>query len=119
CTLDSEVALRVGGDFFFDPQPGDSPVNLVLIAGGVGINPLFSILLHIADLHGYPEGKGKRHKLGTAKLYYSAKNTSELLFKKNILGLMNTFPGKITCCFHVTQQRSRICKELQPHVTGK
>ncbi|XP_050189495.1 oxidoreductase NAD-binding domain-containing protein 1 isoform X2 [Myiozetetes cayanensis] len=82
CTLDSEVALRVG-----------------------------------ADLHGYQEGKGNGHKLGTVKLYYSAKNTSELLFKKNILDLMNTFPGKITCCFHVTQQRSQICKELQPHVT--
>ncbi|XP_027494946.1 oxidoreductase NAD-binding domain-containing protein 1 isoform X2 [Corapipo altera] len=82
CTLDSEVALRVG-----------------------------------ADLHGYQEGKGNGHKLGTVKLYYSAKNSSELLFKKNILGLMNTFPGKITCCFHVTQQRSQICKELQPHVT--
>ncbi|KAM7071895.1 oxidoreductase NAD-binding domain-containing protein 1 isoform 2-T3 [Acridotheres tristis] len=82
CTLDSEVALRVG-----------------------------------ADLHGYQEGKGNRHKLGTAKLYYSAKNTSELLFKRNILGLMKAFPGKITCCFHVTQQRSQICKELQPHIT--
>ncbi|XP_058657738.1 oxidoreductase NAD-binding domain-containing protein 1 isoform X3 [Ammospiza caudacuta] len=81
CTLDSEVALRVG------------------------------------DLHGYQEGKGNRHKLGTAKLYYSAKNTSELLFKKNILGLMKAFPGKILCCFHVTQQRSQICKELQPHIT--
>ncbi|XP_068261281.1 oxidoreductase NAD-binding domain-containing protein 1 isoform X1 [Nyctibius grandis] len=117
CTLDSEVALRVGGDFFFDPQPGDSPVKVVLIAGGVGINPLFSILLHIADLHGYQEGKGNEYKMGTVKLYYSAKNTSELLFKKNILGLMNAFPGKIACCFHVTQQSSQICKELQPHVT--
>ncbi|XP_075349227.1 oxidoreductase NAD-binding domain-containing protein 1 isoform X4 [Mycteria americana] len=116
CTLGSEVALRVGGDFFFDPQPGDSPVKLVLIAGGVGINPLFSILLHIADLHGYQEGKGKGYKMGTVKLYYSAKNTSELLFKENILGLMNAFPGKITCRFHVTQQTSQICKELQPHV---
>ncbi|KFW60701.1 Oxidoreductase NAD-binding domain-containing protein 1, partial [Pygoscelis adeliae] len=83
CTLDSEVALRVGGDFFFDPQPGDSPVKLVLIAGGVGINPLFSILLHIADLHGYQESKGNGYKMGTVKLYYSAKNTSELLFKVN------------------------------------
>ncbi|XP_049653920.1 oxidoreductase NAD-binding domain-containing protein 1 isoform X3 [Accipiter gentilis] len=94
CTLDSEVALRVGGDFFFDPQPGDSPVKLVLIAGGVGINPLFSILLHIVDLHEYQEGKGNGYKMGTVKLYYSAKNTSELLFKS-----------------------SQICKELKPHVT--
>ncbi|XP_032847387.2 oxidoreductase NAD-binding domain-containing protein 1 isoform X2 [Tyto alba] len=178
CALDSEVALRVGGDFFFDPQPGDSPVKLVLIAGGVGINPLFSILLHIADLHGYQEGKANGYKMGTAKLYYSAKTTSELLFKpalsthhfcraggstsrvslqqcydsrafalellgentmichrashksfpslfmrpsnpeqKNILGLMKALPGKIQCRFHVTQQSSQICKELQPHVT--
>ncbi|XP_010005839.1 PREDICTED: oxidoreductase NAD-binding domain-containing protein 1 isoform X2 [Chaetura pelagica] len=82
CTLDSEVALRVG-----------------------------------ADLHGYQEGKGNGYRMGTVKLYYSAKNTSELLFKKNILGLMNAFPGKITCHFHVTQQSSQICKELQPYVT--
>lgn len=32
---------------------------------------------------------------------------------------MKAFPGKITCRFHVTQQRSQICEELQPHVTGK
>ncbi|XP_042744226.1 oxidoreductase NAD-binding domain-containing protein 1 isoform X1 [Lagopus leucura] len=117
CTLDSEVALRVGGDFFFDPQPGDTPVKLVLIAGGVGINPLFSILLHVADLHGYQESKGNGYKMGTVKLYYSAKNTNELLFKKNILGLMSALPGKISCRFHVTQQNSPICEELQPHVT--
>lgn len=42
-----------------------------------------------------------------------------LTLQKNILGLMKAFPGKITCCFHVTQQRSQICKELQPHITGK
>ncbi|XP_010178936.1 PREDICTED: oxidoreductase NAD-binding domain-containing protein 1 isoform X2 [Mesitornis unicolor] len=82
CTLDSEVALRVG-----------------------------------ADLLGYQESKGNGYKMGTVKLYYSAKNTSELLFKKNILGLMNAFPGKITCRFHVTRQSSQICKELQPYVT--
>ncbi|XP_050564406.1 oxidoreductase NAD-binding domain-containing protein 1 isoform X5 [Cygnus atratus] len=58
CTLDSEVALRVG------------------------------------DLHGYQEGKGNAYKMGTVKLYYSAKNTKELLFKS-----------------------SQICEELQPYVT--
>ncbi|XP_032847394.2 oxidoreductase NAD-binding domain-containing protein 1 isoform X8 [Tyto alba] len=70
-----------------------------------------------ADLHGYQEGKANGYKMGTAKLYYSAKTTSELLFKKNILGLMKALPGKIQCRFHVTQQSSQICKELQPHVT--
>uniref|UniRef100_A0A8D0L1S7 Oxidoreductase NAD-binding domain-containing protein 1 n=1 Tax=Sphenodon punctatus TaxID=8508 RepID=A0A8D0L1S7_SPHPU len=119
CTLDSEVALRVGGDFFFNPQRDDSSVNLVLVAGGVGINPLFSILLHVADLYRNQDSKESGYKMGTAKLYYSAKNTDELLFQKNILGLMNTFPGKIACSFHVTQQSSQVCEKLQPHITER
>ncbi|XP_069505003.1 oxidoreductase NAD-binding domain-containing protein 1 isoform X1 [Ambystoma mexicanum] len=117
CTLDSEVALRVGGDFFFDPQSCDPPVNLLLIAGGVGINPLFSILLHVADLHHSRERLGSGFQMGSVKLHYSAKNTSELLFKKKILELMGQFPGKIACSFHVTQQNAQVCTELQPYVT--
>ncbi|XP_073406827.1 oxidoreductase NAD-binding domain-containing protein 1 isoform X2 [Dendrobates tinctorius] len=117
CSLGSEVALRVGGEFFFDPQASDSPVDLVLIAGGVGINPLFSILLHVADLHKALETTGKGFQMGSVRLYYCAKNTSELLFKKNILNLIHSFPGKITCSFHVTQQSSEVCTELQPFIT--
>ncbi|XP_061442882.1 LOW QUALITY PROTEIN: oxidoreductase NAD-binding domain-containing protein 1 [Rhineura floridana] len=115
CTLNSEVALRVGGNFF-DPQPADSPSNLVLIAGEVGINPLFSILLHVADLHTIRERKGTGYKMGTTNLFYCAKNTRELLFRKHILGLTNAFLGKITCSFHVTQQSSPVCEKLQPHI---
>ncbi|XP_030406757.1 oxidoreductase NAD-binding domain-containing protein 1 isoform X3 [Gopherus evgoodei] len=37
--------------------------------------------------------------------------------QNNIFGLMNEFPGKITCSFHVTQQSSQICEELQPYIT--
>ncbi|XP_053118148.1 oxidoreductase NAD-binding domain-containing protein 1 isoform X2 [Hemicordylus capensis] len=119
CALDSEVALRVGGNFFFDPQPSDIPVNLVLIAGGVGINPLFSILLHVADLHKTQENKGIGYTVGTANLFYSAKNSHELLFRKQILGLTNAFPGKIACSFHVTQQNSQSCEKLQPYIKGR
>ncbi|XP_054017197.1 oxidoreductase NAD-binding domain-containing protein 1 isoform X4 [Dryobates pubescens] len=75
------------------------------------------VALRVGDLHGYQEGKGNGYKMGTVKLYYSAKKTSELLFKQDILGLMDAFPGKITCRFHITQQSSQICEELQPHVT--
>lgn len=82
CTLDSEVAVRVGGEFFFDPQPADASRNLVLIAGGVGINPLLSILRHAADLLREQANKRSGYEIGTIKLFYSAKNTSELLFKK-------------------------------------
>lgn len=117
CTLDSEVALRVGGEFFFDPQPTDAPRNLILIAGGVGINPLLSILRHSADLHRDHEEKRRGYEIGTIKLFYSAKNTSELLFKKDILDLVHEFPEKIACSFHVTKQTTQISSELKPYVT--
>lgn len=117
CTLDSEVAVRVGGEFFFDPQPTDAPRNLVLIAGGVGINPLLSILRHSADLHRERANKGSGYEIGTIKLFYSAKNTSELLFKKNILDLVNEFPEKIACSLHVTKQTTQISAELKPYIT--
>ncbi|TKC46421.1 hypothetical protein EI555_015607 [Monodon monoceros] len=117
CTLDSEVAMRVGGEFFFDPQPADASRNLVLIAGGVGINPLLSILRHATDLHRERANKGRGYEIGTIRLFYSAKNTSELLFKKNILDLVNEFPEKIACSLHVTKQTTQISAELKPYIT--
>lgn len=78
------MAVRVGGEFFFDPQPADASRNLALIAGGVGINPLLSILRHSADLLRERASKGSGYDIGTIKLFYSAKNTSELLFKVKI-----------------------------------
>ncbi|XP_014393042.1 PREDICTED: oxidoreductase NAD-binding domain-containing protein 1 isoform X1 [Myotis brandtii] len=118
CALDSEVAVRVGGEFFFDPQPADASRNLVLIAGGVGINPLLSILRHAADLHRERANQGSGYEIGTIRLFYSAKNTSELLFKKNILDLVNEFPEKIACSLHVTKQTTPISAELKPYITG-
>lgn len=78
--MDSEVAVRVGGNFYLDPQPSDPVLDLLLVAGGVGINPLYSILLHTADLlrHSSP---GHVYRPGRTHLCYSAKNTKDLLFK--------------------------------------
>ncbi len=82
CTVGSRVAMRVGGDFFFDPSPSDPSVDLLLVAGGVGINPLYSILLHTTDLLRRNQASGGRdYSIGSAHLCYSAKNTQELLFK--------------------------------------
>lgn len=74
--------MRVGGDFFFDPLPSDPTMDLLLVAGGVGINPLYSILLHATDLlHRSQASGGRDYNIGSAHLCYSAKNTQELLFK--------------------------------------
>uniref|UniRef100_A0A3Q2PI26 Oxidoreductase NAD-binding domain containing 1 n=1 Tax=Fundulus heteroclitus TaxID=8078 RepID=A0A3Q2PI26_FUNHE len=82
CAVGSRVAMRVGGNFYFDPLPSDPSADLLLVAGGVGINPLYSILLHTSDLLRLSRSSGGRdYRVGSAHLCYSAKNTQELLFK--------------------------------------
>ena len=46
------VNVRIGGDFFY-PSPFTDAIDghdILLIAGGVGINPLASIFFHIQNL---------------------------------------------------------------------
>uniref|UniRef100_A0A8C6WLX4 Oxidoreductase NAD-binding domain containing 1 n=1 Tax=Neogobius melanostomus TaxID=47308 RepID=A0A8C6WLX4_9GOBI len=108
CSLGSRVALRVGGDFFFDPAPSGPVLELLLLAGGVGINPLYSILLHAADL--LREGRG----IKSAHICYSAKDAQQLLFKSSILDMVSEFPESLSCQFHVTQQSAEVEARLQP-----
>ena len=76
CTVGTQIRVRVGGDFFYDPAP-TSLSDLFLVAGGIGINPIYSILRHQCDL--------LRTKVPTripANVFmYSARNYSELIFK--------------------------------------
>ncbi|XP_053190902.1 oxidoreductase NAD-binding domain-containing protein 1 [Scomber japonicus] len=117
CTVGSHVAMRVGGDFFFDPSPSDPSVDLLLVAGGVGINPLYSILLHMTDLlHLNQASGGRDYNIGSTHLCYSAKNTQELLFKRSITQACQDFPDKVSCDFHVTQQSTDVDPHLQPFV---
>uniref|UniRef100_G3NVD2 Oxidoreductase NAD-binding domain-containing protein 1 n=1 Tax=Gasterosteus aculeatus TaxID=69293 RepID=G3NVD2_GASAC len=118
CTVGSRVAMRVGGDFFFNPAPSDPSVDLLLVAGGVGINPLYSILLHTSGLlHLNHASGGRDYKIGSAHLFYSAKNTQELLFKSSIIEACREFPDKLSCDLHVTQQSADVESHLQPFVS--
>ncbi|KAK2864469.1 hypothetical protein Q7C36_003623 [Tachysurus vachellii] len=114
CALGSHVEVRVGGDFYFDPMPSDHTVDLLLLAGGVGINPLYSILMHSADLLQLPHA----YKPGHTHLCYTAKNTKELLFKNSIISVCQEFPDKFSCDFRVTQQDFEIESELQSYTTS-
>ncbi|KAM6958924.1 oxidoreductase NAD-binding domain-containing protein 1 [Aplochiton taeniatus] len=117
CTVGSHIAMRVGGDFFFDPLPSEPPVDLLLVAGGVGINPLYSILLHVADLLRLNHATaGRSYSIGSTHLCYSSKNTQELLFKKTIIDVCREFPGKFSCDFHITQQTADIDQDIRHHV---
>ena len=69
--------MKVGGECYFDPNPEGSSPDLLLIAGGVGINPLYSIAQHVADI-----SSDANHQYdGKTVLLFSAKNQDELLYK--------------------------------------
>ena len=63
----NEVEIEVGGSFVYRPAAARS---LMLIAGGIGINPIMSILSYIDQAE--PEV--------AATLFYSVRTPSELLF---------------------------------------
>jgi len=53
--LGSELQVRVGGGFVWPPQfYGDEIKSAVFVAGGVGINPLMSILSHLSQQNHLP-----------------------------------------------------------------
>ncbi len=76
------------GDFYYRREIGDS---LVLIAGGIGITPLMSILRYVDATE--PDV--------SATLFYSAKSPSELVFREE-LEEMAAGNGNISCILTVT-----------------
>ena len=81
CSVGDELQIRVGGDFFYAPPTPNSATDLLLIAGGVGINPLISMLRHHVWLLSKATPSKDCHGNGAVQLLYSAKNENELIFK--------------------------------------
>lgn len=70
------MSIRVGGDFFFDTEDTNTAgKNILLIGGGVGINPLISIITQLQDSRGSDGSRSIK-----SSLMYSAKTRAELLF---------------------------------------
>lgn len=95
CSEGIQVDLKFGGDFFYDPSPTETGNPLLLLAGGVGINPLISILLHATSLPHCP----------SIRLLFSAKGYEELLFKEEILSVCKTLP-QVSVHFFLTGETS-------------
>ncbi len=79
CKVGDKVQIRVGGDFYYNP-PSNSPVpDLIFIAGGVGINPLLSIMLQLKTQFQTPTNEKNLPKNIT--LLYSARTPKDLIFQ--------------------------------------
>ena len=83
------VEVRPGGDFYYTAEMADS---LVLIAGGIGLTPLISIMRYLDDSATDVE----------AVLVYSAGTPSELLFKEELDEMAARDP-RVRCVYTVTR----------------
>jgi len=65
--------MRVGGNFYLDlPQSNSFKSDILLVAGGVGINPLWSMIKFASE---------NTSSFGKTTLLFSASTKDELLFK--------------------------------------
>ena len=77
------------GDFYYQEGMSDS---LVLIAGGIGITPLMSMIRYV-------DGAGLDVNIA---LFYSSRTPSELLFLEELKAISSR-NGRISCQFNVTR----------------
>uniref|UniRef100_A0A915J7J7 Oxidoreductase NAD-binding domain-containing protein 1 n=1 Tax=Romanomermis culicivorax TaxID=13658 RepID=A0A915J7J7_ROMCU len=97
-TINTQAYVRIGGDFYFEPEQDFSTEHLVFVAGGVGVNPIHSILkqcLYTDNLI--------THTCRTYRLLYGAQNEAELLFKTDFMEfatMYNSFAPK----FYVSRE---------------
>ncbi|GFR67475.1 oxidoreductase NAD-binding domain-containing protein 1-like [Elysia marginata] len=88
CEVGSQVRMRVGGDFHYPLEPGTQQGDLLLVAGGVGVNPLYSMLQHFVYSLGKEEGSCLKDR--SAYMLYSAKDEDELIFKDELMSIADT-----------------------------
>jgi ferredoxin-NADP reductase len=84
-----QIEVRLGGEFYYTSEMADS---IVLIAGGIGLTPLMSIMRYVDDSTSDVK----------AVLVYSAEAPSELLFKEELDDMAALNP-RIRCLYTVTR----------------
>ncbi|XP_033639224.1 oxidoreductase NAD-binding domain-containing protein 1-like isoform X2 [Asterias rubens] len=105
CEVGDVVGVRVGGDQInYDPSPGDPSWDVLLLAGGIGINPMYSILQQVRDLHQERMNDPTAYKPGKVELLYSASSMKELIFKESIEAIASGAED-INCHFFVTKEK--------------
>ncbi|KAL8704991.1 MAG: hypothetical protein Q9201_001888 [Fulgogasparrea decipioides] len=107
--LGSDVLVRVGGSFVWPPPTVDPAKikRLVFVAGGVGINPLISILSH---LHRNPQELSRHIEFLYTTRMPSSGNPSSILFLMRLEALF--FGGNSHHSFKVFLTRTSTVERL-------
>lgn len=102
CRQGDLVTFRFGGDFFYPLPELAHGHSLLLVAGGVGINPLYSILQHVH----HTKKSGHSQSPDAVTLLYSAANRDELIFRDNIDLMCSSSNHNIRSKYFVTKEQS-------------
>lgn len=92
CSLGDTVGLRVGGDFSYPASGLTTAHSLLLVAGGVGINPLYSIWLQARHL----VSAQHPNRPQSVTLLYSARTADELIFRGELSSGLGDQFGMVT-----------------------
>jgi len=99
------VRIRVGGNFVYHREEASTSEKqvkrILLIAGGVGINPLFGMMRQIhSDVLLSAKAENVSYRVA---LLYSASCEEELLFMPELRDLSNEFPHNFQNFFTITR----------------
>ncbi|CAG8493323.1 4489_t:CDS:2 [Ambispora gerdemannii] len=108
-TLGSVVDIRVGGEFYYDAQKEkeNGTRRLLFIAGGVGINPLMSMLASVIEAKEISfQNEEPENNIEKIQLLYSARTLDELLFFGRIEQLTKKNCGSLSfdCFYFLTRE---------------
>jgi Ferric reductase NAD binding domain len=120
CKEGAELSVRVGGNFTLSSANVERGQNLkeglqsiVMVAGGVGINPILSFITSLS-VH-YIAKEGSTGSLPAITLLYSARDRAEAIFLKELSALAqrkDIFGGLFTLKVFLTQDGDATAEEV-------
>jgi len=117
CKVGDEVDMRIGGDCCYEqPENPEDCRPMLLVGGGIGINPLLSMFMHRKDSK-YQNMAIKN--LTMTHLVLSSRTREELLFEKEIRSVCESDPS-FSCDFHTTQEDTKqVFDNSRPNIRYK
>lgn len=90
CDVGRQITFSFGGDFHYNPGSEDPKHDILLIGGGIGVNPLFCMMNLMADYNEMIKGGNSScYQPGKVQLLYSVRTEEEIQFKNDLEDLQN------------------------------